>query len=103
MMGDGPRMPWLRAKGGCQTNVGQRRIVDGPEGCALCFAWRILPRRASVHGHTHWRWLSPTKASAKGGRDEEVPPASRPLSREVKSSSAQVEAVNITLGKNDVC
>jgi hypothetical protein len=31
----------------------------------------LLPRRTSVHGHTHWRWLkdSPTKASAKGGRD----------------------------------
>jgi hypothetical protein len=29
----------------------------------------LLPRRTSVHGHTRWRWLSPTKASAKGGRD----------------------------------
>jgi len=43
------------------------------------FAWRISPRRTSVHGHTHWRWLkdSPTKASAKGGRDE-LDPLPRP-------------------------
>jgi hypothetical protein len=49
---------------------------------AAHYALLGVVRRAYQHANTNWRWkgdLRPTKASAKGGRDEEEPPASRPL------------------------